>query len=257
MGKKHIAVVDDDDGARFIMEKYLESKEDYDVELFESGEKLIEYMGLKIPDLVLLDISMPGMTGIEVFECMKSNKRWEDIPVIFLTGMEDKSTVLKCIGKGADAYLVKPVLRKRLVAKIEEIFEKYKEYKINKTILMIDDDVEFLKIAKVKLSKYYKILTVNSAKTAFDYLTNHKVDLIISDYFMPLYDGRSVLNILKKREGTKDIPIIIVSGLPKDEVTMACAKLLPDGIISKPVVIDELLDMIQSLLVKGEGDKEV
>lgn len=250
MGKKNIAVVDDDDGARFIMEKYLESEERYDVKFFASGEEFMKYLTLKTPDLVLLDISMPGMDGIEVFECMKENKAWNEIPVIFLTGMEDQTTVLKCIGKGADAYLVKPVLRKRLVTKIEEIFDKYKEYKSDKTILMIDDDVEFLKIAKIKLSKYYRILTVNSAKTAFDYLTNHTVDLVISDYFMPLYDGKSVLNILKKREGTKNIPIIIVSALPKDEVTMACAKLLPDGILSKPVVIDDILAMINSLIGK-------
>ena len=118
--------------------------------------------------------------------------------------MEHRNTVLKCIGRGADAYLVKPVLRKTLVAKIEEILKKYDAYKSNKTILMVDDDVEFLKISKAKLSKYYKVLTVNSSKTAMEYLTDHQVDLIVLVYFMPLYDGRSVLTILKKREYKED-----------------------------------------------------
>ena len=252
MGRRNIAVVDDDDGARFIISKYLESEPDYDIKLYASGEEFIEQLKVKIPDLVLLDISMPGMSGIDVFEIMKDSNLWKNIPVIFFTDMEDKTTVLKCIGKGADAYLVKPVLKKRLISKIKEILGKYEEYKSNKTILMIDDDVEFLKIAKVKLSKYYKILTVNSAKTAIDYMATHVVDLIISDYFMPLYDGRSVLNILKKREGTKNIPIIIVSALPREEVTMACAKVPPDGIINKPVDVDELLAMIHTLISCSE-----
>lgn len=248
MGVKHIVVVDDDDGARFILNKYLESEPGYKLTLLSSGEKLLDFLHAKIPDLILLDITMPEMSGIETFDRMKENKAWSRIPVIFLTGMEDKNTVLKCIGRGADAYLVKPVLRKTLVAKIEEVLKKYDAYKSNKTILMVDDDVEFLKISKAKLSKYYKVLTVNSSKTAMEYLTNHKVDLIILDYFMPLYDGRSVLTILKKRESTKKIPVIMVSALSKEEVTTACAKVPPDGIVSKPVDINKLLEMIHSLL---------
>ena len=143
MGRRNIAVVDDDDGARFIISKYLESEPDYDIKLYASGEEFIEQLKVKIPDLVLLDISMPGMSGIDVFEIMKDSNLWKNIPVIFFTDMEDKTTVLKCIGKGADAYLVKPVLKKRLISKIKEILGKYEEYKSNKTILMIDDDVEF------------------------------------------------------------------------------------------------------------------
>ncbi|MGN0152138.1 MAG: response regulator [Wujia sp.] len=248
MGIKQIVVVDDDDGARFIMEKYLGAEPGYKTTLLESGEKLLDYLKVKTPDLVLLDIDMPGMSGIETFEKMRSNKSWAGIPVIFLTGMEDRNTVLKCIGRGADAYLVKPVLKKKLIEKIDEILKKYDDFKSNKTILMIDDDVAFLRIAKVKLSQYYKVLTVDSAKTALEYLSNHKVDLIITDYVMPLYDGRSVLNILKRRDCTHDIPVIIASGVVRDEIVAACMQAPPDGIVSKPIDMNELLSMIQTLL---------
>lgn len=244
---KSIAIVDDDEETRLILENYLMCESSYNTVMFSSGEELFDGLKKKNFDLILLDIEMPGLSGIQVFDKLK-NSGFSGIPVIFLTGKEDKNTVLKCIGKGADAYMVKPVSKDMLISKIEEIIKKYSEFKSNKTILMVDDDVEFLKIAKIKLSKYHKVLTVNSGKTAIDYLTSHKVDLIILDYFMPLYDGNNILNILKRRESTKKIPVIMVSSLGYDEIMSACAKNPPEGVVSKPVDMDLLLNTIQDML---------
>ena len=163
---KHIVVVDDDEGTRFILGKYLETNPDYMTVLLSSGVELLDYLKNKKPDLILLDIEMPGLSGIEVFDQLKRRNDTNRIPVLFLTGKEDKNTVLKCISKGADGYMVKPVLRKKLIEKMDEILNKYDSFKSNKTILMVDDDVEYLKISKIKLSKFYKVLTVNSSKTA-------------------------------------------------------------------------------------------
>lgn len=249
MGIKNIAIVDDDDDTKLILEKYLLEAPGYNTVTFSSGKELLEGIKTKNIDLILLDIEMPSLSGIETYDRLKKSEAG-NIPVIFLTGKEDRNTVLKCIGKGADGYMVKPVLRDVLLTKISEVLAKYDEYKSDSTILMIDDDVEFLKIAKIKLSNYHKVLTVNSGKTALDYLTSHKVDLIILDYFMPLYDGNNILNILKHRESTKEIPVIMVTSLRRDEVATACAKNPPDGVVTKPVNMDELLSTIQKLLNK-------
>lgn len=247
MGIKNIAIVDDDINLRLILERQLISEPGYNTLSYESGAELFEGLKTQSIDLILLDIEMPGMSGIQVFDRLKASS-YKDIPVVFLTGKEDKNTVLKCIGKGADGYMVKPVIKKNLIAKIKEIFLKYDEYKSNSTILMVDDDVEFLRMAKIKLSKYHKVLTVNSGKTALDYLTSHKVDLIILDYFMPLYDGSNILNILRHREATKKIPVVMVSSLKEDEIMQACAKNPPDAVVSKPVDMEELLFTIQKML---------
>ena len=65
---------------------------------------------------------------------------------------------------------------------------------------------------------------------------------------MPLYDGNNILNILKYREGTRKIPVVMVSALKEDEVMQACAKNPPDAVVSKPVDTDELLYTIQKML---------
>ena len=98
------------------------------------------------------------------------------------------------------------------------------------------------------MSKFYKVLTVNSSKTAIEYLASHQVDLIILDYCMPLYDGKSVLTILRKRENTKNTPVIIASAVPRDEVEEAFQALKVDGIVTKPVDLNYLLSLIHSVL---------
>ena len=241
----NIAIVDDDEESRQIIERNLLRENGYKTILFSSGEEFLEYAKKNKIDLVLLDIEMPGLNGIQVYDRMKDSGSLSEIPVVFLTGKEDKDTVLRCIGKGADGYLVKPVFRYKLVAKIEDVLGKINAYKANKTILMVDDDPEFLKVAKIKLSKYYKVLTVNSGKTALEYLSTHKVDLVLLDYFMPLYDGKNILNILRHRDATKKLPVIVVSALSEEEIMNACLKNPPDGVVSKPVDMDELLKMIQ------------
>ncbi len=244
----NVSIVDDDDTTRLILKKYLVGEENYYLKLYSNGEEFLKEALNSSPDIVLLDIEMPGMTGIQIFDKMKSSGVLKNVPVIFLTGKEDRATVLKCIGRGADGYIVKPVSKKALLEKMEDVLGRYNEYKSNKTILMIDDDGEYLKISKIKLAKYFNVLTVNSGKTALDYLTAHRVDLIILDYFMPLYDGKSILNILKYRESTKDIPVIMVSSLDDEEIIQSCQGNQPDGIVGKPVDLELLLKNIRELI---------
>lgn len=247
-GFKNIVIVDDDQQSRMILEKYIKSVDGYNPIPLSSGIELIEYCKTSTPDIILLDIEMPNVSGIQAFSMIRAMSNMDGVPVVFLTGKEDRNTVLRCISMGADGYMVKPVSKTSLLDKLQEIFAKLDAYKINKTILMIDDDADFLKISKFKLSKFYRVLTVDSGKTALDYLGNHTVDLIILDYFMPLYNGKNILNILKHRESTKKIPVIMASSLSRDEIELACARNMPDGIMTKPISIDALLELIQQLI---------
>ncbi len=247
-GMINIAIVDDDEEASKEIENNLLRENGYKTILFSSGEEFIEYARKNKVDLVLLDVVMPNLDGMQVFDIMKKDKNLNKIPVIFLSGNDDKDTVLKCIGKGAEGYLVKPVFRYKLVTRIEEALRKVNAYKTVKTVLMIDDDPEFLKFVKLKLSKHYKVLTVNSGKTAIEYLTTHRVDIILLDYMMPLYDGKSILDILHGRENTKKTPVIVMSALPEEDIVKACKGNQPDKILHKPVNVDDLLQNIQSFV---------
>ena len=118
--KKRILVVDDDNmnlaRTRIILGK------DYDVVLADSGIEALAKLQNKKSDMVLLDIDMPGMNGLETFERMK--KFAADIPVIFLTASGLEEDVQNAIKLGAVNYLKKPYKPQELLKRISQEFEE-------------------------------------------------------------------------------------------------------------------------------------
>ena len=120
--KKVVMVVDDDDMniqmAEFILRKEL----NLDVVSASSGYGCIDLLqkGTR-PDLILLDIQMPRMNGIQTLEVIRKRAEWKDIPVIFLTATADKDTVVKAGKLGVKDYIKKPFLPKDLVDRVGKI----------------------------------------------------------------------------------------------------------------------------------------
>ena len=117
--QKCILVVDDD--AMNLRRTKIILEKQYVVILAESGEKALEKLENNKIDLVLLDIEMSGMNGIETFEHMKG--RYDDIPVIFLTASGYEEDVKSAIRLGAVNYLKKPFLPQELLNRIAKEFE--------------------------------------------------------------------------------------------------------------------------------------
>jgi putative two-component system response regulator len=96
---------------------------DYDVSLAKSGELALQICAQKQPDLILLDVEMPGMDGFETLARMREDERLKQVPVIFLTGNNDDETQKKCLGAGAVDFITKPAeadaLHKRIQTHIK------------------------------------------------------------------------------------------------------------------------------------------
>lgn len=118
--KKRILVVDDDDMNLARTQIILE--EEYDVVLAESGVRALNLLKNQKIDLVLLDIDMPLMNGIETFEHMKEFAA--DIPVIFLTASGEVEDVVAALLLGAADYLKKPYKPQELLKRVAQEFEK-------------------------------------------------------------------------------------------------------------------------------------
>ena len=118
--KKQILVVDDDTEQLVHIKEQLE--EFYDVVCVKSGMAAFKYLAKKTPDIILLDYLMPMMDGPEVLRNIHDTSGWEDIPVVFLTGMTEKNKVLKTLAElKPQGYIVKPAKKSELVAKIIDI----------------------------------------------------------------------------------------------------------------------------------------
>lgn len=118
--KRTILVVDDMSQIRNILSFNLR-KEGYEIKVAANGKDALKYaLGVKPPDLIILDIMMPGMDGYEVIKKIRASDTAKDIPIIFLTANAQKKDVQKGIEAGCNDYIVKPFkmddLRKKIAA---------------------------------------------------------------------------------------------------------------------------------------------
>ena len=114
--KPLILVVDDSQVNINFCRKIL-GKNGYDTDSCKSGEEAIEYLEKKSPDLILLDIVMPGIDGFEFCERMKSIPKMADTPVIFLSSMDDEASIIKGFKCGGVDYITKPFRTQEMLAR--------------------------------------------------------------------------------------------------------------------------------------------
>ena len=117
--KKKILIVEDDLDIRIMMEYIL--REDYDLVLCEDGRSGIDKAVEERPDLILLDIYMPGISGLEVCKAVRDNSEISSTPVILITAGALKEEVSEGYAIGADDYIFKPFEPEELIERIEKL----------------------------------------------------------------------------------------------------------------------------------------
>lgn len=121
---KNIMVVDDDPSVRYTLKKGFELYKDYIVTTVESGFECLDKLShLEIPDLILLDVMMPEMSGWKTFDIIKENSAWRNIPIIFLTARTD-AIAKNAGGFLADDYIEKPVKIIEIKERIDKILNE-------------------------------------------------------------------------------------------------------------------------------------
>ncbi|MBQ9015242.1 MAG: response regulator [Firmicutes bacterium] len=120
--KEHtILVVDDNRTNLQIIRDILESQ--YHLLMAVSGEAALKFLQRKSPDLILLDLMMPGMSGQEVFQAIRQKPQQAAIPVIFLTANQDSEVEVECLNMGASDFITKPIVPEVLCHRIRNTLE--------------------------------------------------------------------------------------------------------------------------------------
>lgn len=118
--RKHILAVDD--SAEQLMQIKEHLKEFYEVTLVGNGKNALKFLEKQKVDLILLDYMMPEMDGPDVYKLIREDEELQDIPVVFLTGVKEKETVVKTLVElKPQGYVVKPAKKSELVAKIIDV----------------------------------------------------------------------------------------------------------------------------------------
>ena len=149
----HILVVDDDDGIRSLVKKYL-NENSFLVSTANSAEEALEKIKIVKFDLIILDIMMPGKNGLEFIE---ENKKKLETPIILLTAKGEANERIEGLETGADDYLPKPFEPKELILRIQNILQKTKKSDVKRVIEFENIKIDLNKQLIIKNNIEFKI----------------------------------------------------------------------------------------------------
>ncbi len=220
--------------------KLLEAKlssEYYEVITATSGEEALKRVAEDGPDIVLLDVMMPGMDGFEVCRRMKADARMSHIPVVMVTALTDATDRVKGLESGADDFLSKPVNDTALMARVRSLVRlkmTVDEWKVRETtattlgvvdeasqtmdgevasanILVIEDQAfEADKFTETLQRDHHEVTSVSNSMQAIEQVTGGDFDLIIVSLNMLEEDGLRLVSHLKSNDKTRSVPILMV-----------------------------------------------
>ena len=123
MKSTQILIVDDEPNI-VVPLQFLMEQNGYGVLVAQSGEEAIEAVSRYMPDLILLDIMLPGIDGYEVCEIVRLNPAWRGIKIIFLTAKGREVDIAKGMVLGADEYITKPFSNQVIIDTVKKLLEK-------------------------------------------------------------------------------------------------------------------------------------
>jgi two-component system alkaline phosphatase synthesis response regulator PhoP len=174
---KRVMIVDDEPDILEII-SYNLIKEGYEIQTAKNGIEALDLIGHFKPDLVILDIMMPKMSGVEVCKILRSKPEYNDTLIIFLTALSDETSQIKGLETGADDYVSKPISPKVLVSRVNAIFRRLnkEEGKTIKLGNMVIDPERFIVILNgtdiVLAKKEFELLYLLASKPGRVFLRN-------------------------------------------------------------------------------------
>ena len=138
MANERILVVDDEEDVLELV-RYNLDRSGYQTETASSGEEALSKARKSLPDLIILDLMLPGIDGLEVCKKLKSDGKTEQIPVIMLTAKGDESDIVTGLELGAEDYVTKPFSPKILIARVRRILHRAVSRDLEKPIIRKKD----------------------------------------------------------------------------------------------------------------------
>ena len=237
---------------------------DYAISAATSGEKALELARRQpLPDLILLDIKMPGMDGYSVLSALKTDAVTADIPVIFVTALADAADEARGLSLGVADYITKPLNPDLLKARISNQLElklcrqhpvlfdiaAHADPAHPPSLLVVDDIPENIHELLEALKSDYRIMVAcNGEKALAAVLGPEPPDLVLLDIVMPGMDGYEVCRRIKATAAGNRIPVIFVTVIDATQQKVKGFDTGAADYITKPFDIDEVRARIRTHL---------
>jgi DNA-binding response OmpR family regulator len=247
MKTKTVLIVDDD---KIILEQLAKElkRNFFKTFLAADGKTALETFSQEEIDIVVLDVKLPDIDGLEVLKEIKEKK--PDCEVIVITGLGTQEIAIQSLRRGAIDYIEKPIEIDELTAALGRAVEKVVEREklsYENRLLVIDDEEEVVKRLKRFLEKEgYEVVGAFNGKEALDIVQNSKIDVVITDIRMGDMDGIEVLKRAKRLY--RDIEGIVVTGFKDQDLAIRSLRAGALDYLIKPINLDELLFAVQKAI---------
>jgi len=278
-----ILVVDDDPNTLTVVEGFLKGTE-FDVLLATSGEDALRVAREGRPDVVLLDLVMPGMSGHEVLQKLKTQEETSDILVVIVTAVDQMAEKENAIEEGADDFLAKPVERRDLLIRLRTLVKvKHLHQDLDRTlrylheleaarytegttpdpqnglaprpplgtVLIVEDELlERAIYADLLRDHGYNVISAPTAHQALEFLRLQEVDVILVDLVLPGMSGPELIERLQTI--SPDTPVIVVTAHPSSHNAITALKLGAFDFIVKGFKNEVMLHAVKRALEKRQ-----
>ena len=266
-----ILVVDDDPmNVKLVMA--ILKKGGYDSLAAYDGAEALEKVRGHHPDLILLDVMMPGLDGYQVTRELKDDPLTAGIPIIMLTALNGAEDKLRGLESGADEFLTKPVNAPELLARAKSMLrlKQYRDQLLLRAssekafgrhlapaaarrpnVLLVEDNAKDMRLFSGQIQGLDINMSVASdGEQALQEILSGEIDLVLLDIFLPGLDGFDVCQRLKQDPVTRDIQVVLITCLKDLEGKIKGMELGADDYLVKPVDGRELTTRIKTLLAK-------
>ena len=251
--------------------KLLEAKlssEYYEVLTAMNGEEALKKVAEESPDIVLLDIMMPGMDGFEVCTRIKENPESAHIPVVMVTALTDAQDKVRGLESGADDFLSKPINDTALMARVRSLVRlkmstdewRVRDQTANQlgvvdnsssaqtvptdkaNVLVVEDkDFELRKIQESLGVENHHVMGAENGAEAMELVATHDFDLLIISLNLQEEDGLRLCSHLKSNERTRAVPLLMIGGEDDMDRIAHGLEIGAHDYILRPVERNELL----------------
>ncbi|ALN75711.1 MULTISPECIES: response regulator [unclassified Aureimonas] len=245
-----VLAIDDDPHARDLVTRFL-TKEGFAVRTASDGVAGLEMARAIVPDVILLDVTMPKKDGWSVLAELKADPRLSTVPVVMVSSLDEKRIGYAL---GASDYLVKPVDWDRL----KDVMDRYREPP-GALVLAIDDDEDTLgRYASMLQRLGFEFASATNGRLGLQRVAERRPALILLDLNMPVMDGFDFLKELRAQAEWADIPVVVLSSkdLTTDErhaLSTAADQILSKSEVSLRQLAERMREAMTSLNGSAPG----
>lgn len=259
--KKHIVLLEDEKTLANLVDLQLK-REGYEVTTINNGKEGLRCILETKPDLVLLDIVLPGLGGFDVLEELHTQRVVPRLPVIIISNSGQPVEIERAQKLGIQDYLIKVNFTpQEILEKVERVFElnnkkeacekkQLKECGGKAQVLIVEDEMILVDALERKfLQKHYFVQRAINAQDARRILNEKNIDIILLDLILPDVAGFSFLTELKQDAKFKDIPVVIISNLgQREEIQRGINEGAVDYIVKANTVPGEIVEKVEAIL---------